>query len=187
MRKTLLFIKKISRNLLSLSMIFSKGMIFIPFLFSQQPTPILGLGFHCQWTKGSFQSSRLGQGEGRGGKGRPWGHRGSEALPLWTDLSFLPSAPHPTTPGCSPSEHQVCLHLGLPSVHLGGFLTQGRGCFSSSSAFKGACCPGPRGKQAEEALESLTGTPSHSSSDPCLDLGEMSSFFISAGTCATWR
>lgn len=90
------------------------------------------------------------------------------------------------------SRNQVSLHLGtssLPTVHLGGFLTQSHGCFSSTTVAKGVCSPSWERvrKQAEEALESLTGTPSHSSSDPCLDLGEMSPFFTSAGTCAKWR
>lgn len=160
-------------------MIFSKGMIFIPFSFPQQPTPYRGTWFPLPADQSSFQSSRLRQGEGRGDRE----DLGSEALPLWTGLPCLPSPPDTRL-----------LAPGLPLPWLlqpshcspDGFLTQGRGSFSSAASAQGLLSRERAEKQAEEALESLTGTPSHSYSDPCVDLGKMSPLCTSAGTCTKW-
>lgn len=179
MRRTLLFIKKISRNLLSLSMIFSKGIIFTPFLFSQQPTPISGLGFHCQWTKGSFQSSRLQQGEGRGDRGDTGAQKPclcGQICPAcpptptpdpWLFAQWGPGLPSPWPSQCS------LWWLPHPGPWVLQLLLCGQGCLLSRVGGGGSM--------------QNCGTPSHSSSDPCLDLGEMSPSFTSAGTCATWR
>lgn len=160
-------------------MIFSKGMIFIPFSFPQQPTPYRGTWFPLPADQSSFQSSRLRQGRER------------ETVRTRAQRPCLCGQ---VCPACHPPPDTRLLAPGLPLPWLlqpshsspDGFLTQGRACFSSAAAAQGLLSRERAEKQAEEALESLTGTPSHSYSDHCVDLGKMSPLCTSAGTCTKW-